>query len=403
MHVLIAHPGTQHSGALATQVKHVADSTVLLTGLVVPGSGVVAATYSALPKWAQQRLERRVVGGLAGRDTRSFPLLELASLLAIRMGFEGPAVVKWRNEVFQRAVPKAELCRSDIVIGFDTASDVLVDRCNNLGKPLVLDQTTGHTLARRAILSKAACIYPAWAATQPEILAEPHQREAELVRSNHIVVASNFAKSTLTTHGIPEAKITVIPYGVALPKSESEQPRKSRQRAICFVGNVTLQKGAPKLLAAWERTAPKDYKLIIAGYANDAAIALLKQYDKVDYRGHVRRSELPSLFAECDALVFPSHFDGFGMVMLEAMAHGLPIIASSNSAGPDLITTGENGWVYLDDEADSLELSLTHFFSVTSLLPLSQGARARARHLSLSQYGHEWGRVLSEVGGGTPI
>src|SRR5690606_38117241 len=56
-----------------------------------------------------------------------------------------------------------------------------------------------------------------------------------------------------------------------------------------------------------------------------------------------------------DVLLFPSLFDGFGMVMSEAMSQGTPVIASDRCAGPDIIRHGENGWLMQAGNTESLE------------------------------------------------
>jgi glycosyltransferase involved in cell wall biosynthesis len=72
----------------------------------------------------------------------------------------------------------------------------------------------------------------------------------------------------------------------------------------------------------------------------------------------VRRTELPDVFARHDVLVLPSVEDGFGAVLCEAMAAGLPVIASANSGGPDVIVEGETGFVVCARSAEALAHAL---------------------------------------------
>jgi glycosyltransferase involved in cell wall biosynthesis len=114
--------------------------------------------------------------------------------------------------------------------------------------------------------------------------------------------------------------------------------------------------------------------------------------------GKVSRRELPGLLRQCDVLVFPSYFEGFGAVLLEAMAAGLPIIATEATGAPDLITNGVEGYVIPTGNAMALQDAMQRFInSPDDLAPMSRAARRCAERYSWDAYGDRWMDILQQV------
>jgi glycosyltransferase involved in cell wall biosynthesis len=76
--------------------------------------------------------------------------------------------------------------------------------------------------------------------------------------------------------------------------------------------------------------------------------------------GSLPRSELYRLYRESSVLVFPSICDGFGMVVTEALAHGLPVITTDQVGAADLIVDGVNGWIVRAGDAEALRERMAH-------------------------------------------
>jgi glycosyltransferase involved in cell wall biosynthesis len=116
---------------------------------------------------------------------------------------------------------------------------------------------------------------------------------------------------------------------------------------VLFAGQVGLRKGVPHLLAAWERLRLQEARLWLAG-----SLALDRQYlarhtdggNNVTYLGALPRTQLLDLMRQVDLFVFPSLAEGFGLVIGEAMACGLPVLTTRNTGGTELITDGREGW-----------------------------------------------------------
>jgi glycosyltransferase involved in cell wall biosynthesis len=99
-----------------------------------------------------------------------------------------------------------------------------------------------------------------------------------------------------------------------------------------------------------------------------------------------------------DVFVFPSLFEGFGLVLLEAMARGLPIITTPNTAGPDLITDGVEGFIVPIRSASAIVEKLDLLRREPERrATMSESARTRAQEFTWQQYGHTLAGCVSSA------
>jgi glycosyltransferase involved in cell wall biosynthesis len=116
--------------------------------------------------------------------------------------------------------------------------------------------------------------------------------------------------------------------------------------------------------------------------------------------GKVSNTELAGIMAESDVFVFPSYFEGFALVLLEAMASGVPVITTTATAGPDITTPGEDGWIIepgnLDALIEAMRFCLENRDRVTEM---GANARRTAERFSWDAYGDRWVEILQAVTG----
>src|SRR5207248_11644463 len=106
----------------------------------------------------------------------------------------------------------------------------------------------------------------------------------------------------------------------------------------------------------------------------------------------------PRLLQQCDVFAFPCYFEEFGLVILEAMACGLPVITTTATAGPDIVKPGEDGWIVepgkLDALVDAMRFCIENRDRVTKM---GSSARRRAQEFSWDAYGDRWVSILKDV------
>jgi glycosyltransferase involved in cell wall biosynthesis len=154
----------------------------------------------------------------------------------------------------------------------------------------------------------------------------------ELDFADYVVVPKGFAYESFIKEGFSKEKLVPVNLGVNLKKFKqiNKNKNKNKFRAV-FVGNVCLGKGVQYLLEAWDKLNLKNSELLIVGPILQDIKEIVSQYNKNKSIKFIKPTDPLKYYKNSDILVFPSLCDGFGLVILEAMACGLPVIVTENT------------------------------------------------------------------------
>lgn len=156
---------------------------------------------------------------------------------------------------------------------------------------------------------------------------------------------------------------------------------------MLFVGSLGQRKGLSYLFDACRQVRSAVTLTVIGRKPDEPCAALDRELRAVRWIPSCPHPQILAEMAAHDVFVFPSLFEGFGLVLLEALAMGLPVITTPHTAGPDLIRDGVEGYIVPIRDSAAIAGRLERLHRDPGLLAgMSQRARQRAREYSWENY-----------------
>ncbi len=273
----------------------------------------------------------------------------------------------------------------------------------DLGIHTFYDLPIGYWRVARRLLVEEAQLSPEWAKTlegNSDSGPKLARKDRELDLSDTVLVASSFTQQTLSEFPGVLPEVVVVPYGAPTPvpniSPSVRLPDESLK--ILFVGSLGQRKGLRYLLEAVESLKGQGgYDLTLIGTMPGAKCEpLRKAVQRHRYIPSLPHAEILAEMRRHHVLVLPSLFEGFGLVLTEAMANGLPIIATAHTAAPDLIENGKEGYLVPIRSADQIAARLTDLRGdETRRQAMAEAAISR----SMKQTWGHYRRTISQVMG----
>jgi glycosyltransferase involved in cell wall biosynthesis len=217
--------------------------------------------------------------------------------------------------------------------------------------------------------------------------------------ADYIVVPSSYSYDSFIELGYPKSKVVKVPLGV--DTSEIRPTGHTSRLAnhpfrVLMVGTDALRKGAYYLLRAWNKLNLPDSELVVRCAITQKAAPMIGA-PNVRHLQPLQRRDLIGLFEQATVFCFPSVDDGFGLVVLEAMAAGLPVIVTENVGAKDLITNGVHGFVVPIRDVDKLAEKIEFFFrNPDAVAEMGKNARRQAEKYDWSTYGERIVQVYQQ-------
>jgi len=355
-----------------------------------------------LPASVRRELERRAFEGVAPDRIRMFPKRELLRQVARRIGATalirhetGCASVDRVMQDFDEKVARHIRRRSGralAVYAYEGAALRTFEAAAEVGSRRFYELPTGYWRMTLRLLKEERELNPEWAPTMEGLYdsAEKHERkDAELNAAEYVVVPSNFVRTSLSECPTLTASIKVISYGAPppQPRARCSEPRLEKLRLL-YVGNLSQQKGISYLFSAMRQLKGAASLTVVGAKSGAHCRALDAALGEHEWLGSVPHDRVLALMAEHDLLVLPSLVEGLSLVILEAMARGMPVIATTNTGGPDVIDDGTDGFVVpIRDSAAITQRVLELHGDLDRLISMRSAALQKAGCLSWATRG----------------
>ena len=351
MTVAVFHPGMQHSRQTALALQQLGRLAFLATGVFDHEASVWRRAGAYAPAALRRRIDaefgRFSTPGLDASLVRAFPQYELPERMLSRIGLDAMAQLFDRiaNDRFGKVV--ARLAQDEgarALWGYDNSSLTAFNDPRSASATKILDRTIADWREWNAQVATIEDTHGDW--LHPSLRRAPdwliQRGEAEFEAADYILCASEFVSGTIKRHSSAERiedKLRHLSYCFdsrmygSLPSPtppEADEPVR-----FLFAGQLSARKGIQHVLEAVSALPPELASLTCVG-RNLVPNALLNGFsDRVRFLGAVPRAEMPAIMVQHDVLVLPSYFEGSAIVLLEAMAAGLAVIATPQAGlGP---------------------------------------------------------------------
>ncbi len=307
------------------------------------------------------------------------------------------------NRRFNELILRRGMNDVGLIFGFNGAAlELFRFAKTNREIATVLEQTIAPGAIQKRLLSEELERWSGWQPgltddAGPDPLSEREQAEWRL--ADVIIGGSQFVCDGLTSLGVDRNKCVVVPYGIDLarfralpkkPKSDNEPLR------VLFAGEVGLRKGAPYLLEALRLLGPAAVQGRFAGSVALAPEKLLRYQQVATFFGAVPRQKMKELIDWADVFVLPSICEGSATVIYEALASGIPAIATPNSGS--LIRNGVDGHIVPIQNPEAIAQALHRYFAEPEYLMAHRGAAIAGRQrLGLDRYGADLAQTLGRM------
>lgn len=266
----------------------------------------------------------------------------------------------------------------------------------------IYDLPKGYWRAERDLLGKELEKRPEWSMTLAGFKDSPEKllrKDAELSKAQHIIVASSFTKSTLDYYQGSLPSISVVPYGFPpVIEKRKYDYTSSRKLKLLFVGSLSQLKGLANVLEAVEELNEYVELTIVGRKSTAECLPLNKGLSEHRYIPSLPHKGVLNEMSEHDIFLFPSLFEGFGLVVTEAMSQGTPVITTNRTCGADIINHLVNGWIVDASSTNALVNQLRLILaSPDQIEKVGRAAMDTARSRPWSQYGTELVKLVNDI------
>jgi glycosyltransferase involved in cell wall biosynthesis len=357
---IFAHPGNvadAQNAALALAEAGALQAYV--TTFAYRADGALAGPLRRLPEPAAERL-RQALGRRAVEDVplhliRCHPAWELVRTAAAQAG-AGPVLVDriWdrMSHAFDALVARRYVPHALAVHAFEYTALASFERAKDEGVARVLYLPSLDSLEFESIRRRETCQWPELVGKHDgyfdrKFASRYERRCHEVALADVIITNSALTARSHIAAGADPAKVFSVPLAAPPTIDGVVDDDRARERplAVMWAGTFSVRKGAHYLVEAWRQFgAGERARLEVYGQLHVPSRLSAAVPENVTFHGSVPKAVLYEAYRTADILAFPTLSDGFGLVVSEAMAHGLPVITTDRAGAADLVSQ-DNGLI----------------------------------------------------------
>jgi glycosyltransferase involved in cell wall biosynthesis len=364
-------------------------------------------------------IRRRTHDPILEPYTKMWPWVELVRMMAVRSGISSLTVpptspfymytiIKMFDKYVASQLKKSVKNGANAVYGYEDTVLSTFREAKKLGLPCLYDLPIGYWRSAHRLLDEERERWPEWIPTLTGLKDSEEKlarKDEELQLADKIYVASNFTAATLQEYPGKLAPIEVIPYGFPDVVKDRKYTAHTANKPLklLFVGGLSQRKGIADLFAAVDAIGSHVELTIVGNKKNDECVPLNKALTKHRWIPSLSHEGILKLMQEHDVFVFASLFEGFGLVITEAMSQGTPVITTDRTIGPNFIEHGKNGWLIKAGSTRALQDAIENILDERrSLADIGRAAMETASKRSWNDYGNDLATSVSLLTGQKP-
>lgn len=368
--------------------------------------GQLVRWWSTLPDWFHPGIAHRILG----RHESSIPLhkvfafheVGIAYALAtrlVRSSMLRNLCYRHFGHAFALKTARVGFGKANTVYGLNGASLELfrVAKANRL--KCILEQTSSPKRIESALMEEEQQLWPDWEEDKYLYRLDPammEREEKEWALADLVIAGSQFVVDGLVQCRVPPERCRLVPYAVDTSHFSpgSRRTRGNDPIRILYAGAVCLQKGIQYLVRALEQLEAAHMQVRAAGPVLLSPQGRAMSEKKIELLGAVPRSTMPELYRWADMFVCSSICEGSALVTYEALASGLPVIATTNAGS--IVRDGVDGFVVPIRDSEMLADRMEQLISNPELRQqMTCNAIQRAQEASWERYAVRLTETLS--------
>jgi glycosyltransferase involved in cell wall biosynthesis len=207
-------------------------------------------------------------------------------------------------------------------------------------------------------------------------------QKKDLTRARVLCATSTEEAQSIRGCGFQQP-IAVVPNGVTLPKLKEGRNQRRIVRTMLFLSRIHPMKGLPLLVEAWKRAQPLGWRVLVVGPDEsghretvEEAVSAADLKDVFEFVGPATEAKKARFFEIADVFVLPTMSENFGVVVAEALAHGVPVITTTGAPWRGLVENDCGWWVR--PEVGELASAILEATALTDVERAAMGSRGRS-------------------------